>query len=140
MDSDVPSSVAPEVRASLLQFQRNFAQNPPGGVRGAVLDGRDIGTVVCPGALAKLFVTASEAARASRRHKELQGRGVESIYARVLKDMVERDARDRDRRAAPMVPAADALVIDTTTLDPDQTFARAIAFIRDKAAALSLRL
>ena len=85
----------PAVRATLLAFQREFARNPPGGAKGAVLDGRDIGTVVCPGAAAKLFVTASLEARAMRRFKELQASGAAAIYQRVLQDMKLRDARDQ---------------------------------------------
>jgi cytidylate kinase len=112
----------PAVRAALLDWQRGFAQHPPGGKRGAVLDGRDIGTVVLPDAMVKLFITASDEARAMRRFKELQGKGETAIYARVLEDMRERDARDTARSTAPMRPAEDALIIDTSALDADQVF------------------
>jgi len=126
----------PAVRAELLKFQKNFAESPPPGphgpVRGAVLDGRDIGTVVCPNATAKLFVTASLDARAQRRLKELQERGHTAIYARVLEDMSARDARDSARAVAPLEPAKDALVLDTSDLDPDAVFTRALAFIASK--------
>jgi cytidylate kinase len=123
----------PAVRRALLAFQRHFAHAPPDGARGAVLDGRDIGTVVCPDADAKLFVTASLEARARRRHKELLARGTRSIYARVLRDMRERDARDSSRAAAPLVPAPDAVIIDTTDLDADAVFARALAAISPRS-------
>ncbi len=130
------AAAIPAVRAELLKFQRNFAESPPpgphGAVRGAVLDGRDIGTVVCPNAIAKLFVTASLEARAQRRLKELQERGHTAIYARVLEDMSARDARDSARAVAPLEPAKDALVLDTSDLDPDAVFTRALALIASK--------
>jgi len=120
----------PAVRAAVLDFQRRFAKQPPDGpagpAAGAVLDGRDIGTVVCPGAAVKFFLTASPEARARRRHKELLDRGVRSIYARVLRDMTERDARDSTRQVAPLRAAADAVVIDTTGLDPNAVLAVAL--------------
>ena len=119
----------PGVRAALLEFQRRFAACPPGG-RGAVLDGRDIGTVVCPEAPAKLFVTASIEIRAQRRLKELQAAGHAAIQDAVLADMKERDERDRTRAVAPLVPAEGAVVLDTTTLDADQAFDRALALVR----------
>lgn len=122
-------SALPDVRAALLGFQRTFAQQPPYGGQGAVLDGRDIGTVVCPQADVKLFVTASTEIRAKRRLKELQDRGVEAIYARVLDDMRERDARDAGREASPLVAAEDAFLLDTSDLDADQAFAAALDFI-----------
>ncbi|BBK29434.1 cytidylate kinase [Stella humosa] len=118
-------SAHPAVRAALLDFQRRFAHAGPG----AVLDGRDIGTVVCPDAGAKLFVTASPEARAARRAKELRDRGVPAIDARVLQDIKERDARDSSRSAAPLAQAADAYVLDTTQLDPDGALAAALAYI-----------
>ena len=115
----------PAVRAALLTWQRGFAAAPPGGKKGAVLDGRDIGTVVLPGAMVKFWIVASDEARAERRHKELQAKGEAAIYARVLEDMRERDARDTARTTAPMKPAADAEIIDTSALDADQVFQRA---------------
>jgi len=124
----------PCVRAALLRFQRDFAQSPPDGAAGAVLDGRDIGTVVCPEAEVKLFVTADMAVRAERRHKELIRRGENSIYSRVLQDLKERDARDSDRAAAPLRPAHDAKRLDTSRLDPDAAFAAALAYIEEKRA------
>jgi len=122
-------SAVPGVRAALLDFQRDFAAHPPGGAKGAVLDGRDIGTVVCPDADVKLFVTASTEVRAERRLKELHGRGLEAIHARVLEDMKERDARDSSRAASPLEPATDAHQLDTSTLDADQVFAQALQII-----------
>lgn len=125
----------PAVRRVLLAFQRDLAGNPPPGKRGAILDGRDIGTVVCPEADVKLFITASAQARAERRLKELQGRGIEAIYAHVLQDMKERDARDQARAVAPLVPAEDAHILDTTDLDADDAFEQALAIV-DPSTAL----
>ena len=118
----------PGVRAALLAFQREF-----GRARGAVLDGRDIGTVVFPGALAKLFVTADPAERARRRFEELHARGAVDRDV-VIEDMRRRDAADAGRDAAPMRPAADAMLLDTTTLDADAAFACALALIEGKLA------
>lgn len=114
-----------EVREALLAFQRSFG----GGGRGAVLVGRDIGTVVRPDAGCKIWVTASLEERARRRCKELQARGVATIYERVLEDLRQRDARDRSRAIAPLVPAHDAFVIDTTKQDVDAAFAIARAHV-----------
>jgi len=125
-------SAVPGVRVVLLGFQRDFTQNPPGGAKGAVLDGRDIGTVVCPGADAKLFVTASLEARAMRRFKELQASGSPAIYERVLQDMKLRDARDRERKTAPLVRAEDAFELDTTALNADAAFDAAVRFVDRK--------
>ena len=115
------------VRAALLDFQRGFAADPPGAVAGAVLDGRDIGTVVCPDARVKLFLDASPEVRALRRVRELRERGSDAIYAAVLRDMKARDARDRGRAAAPLAPAEDAFVIDTSTMNADAVFREALA-------------
>jgi CMP/dCMP kinase len=115
----------PEVRAALRDVQHRFAADPPG----AVLDGRDIGTVVFPDAPVKFYIDARLEDRARRRHEELLGRGQESIYSRVLQDMRERDARDRGRTVAPLIPAEDALVIDSSSLDPDAVFRQAVAYI-----------
>jgi cytidylate kinase len=120
-----------EVRAALLDFQQGFAARPPGG-RGAVLDGRDVGTVVCPTAPAKLFVTASVDVRAKRRVKELQATGLDVIVETVLEDMKARDERDSRRAVAPLRPAVDAFVLDTSALNADQAFATALVFIRSK--------
>ena len=121
----------PAVRAALLDFQRQFAHRPPGGM-GAVLDGRDVGTVVCPEARVKLFVTASLEARALRRLAELQASGRAAIWEAVLQDMRDRDARDSRRDVAPLKPAEDAVVIDTTSLSPDQVFEAAKAIVDAK--------
>jgi cytidylate kinase len=123
----------PAVRQALLDLQRRFAASPideqgrPSP--GAVIDGRDIGTVICPAAIVKLFVNASLETRARRRHKELLGRGEAIIYARVLEDMERRDEQDRSRSVAPMAMAPDAFEIDTTELDAEGAFAAALTFI-----------
>ena len=122
-------STVPGVRAALLEFQRDFAAYPPDGKAGAVLDGRDIGTVVCPEAPHKLFITASMEVRAERRVKELQDRGLEAIYARVFEDMKERDARDSERAVSPLEPAKDAHTLDTSDFDADQVFQAALDLI-----------
>ena len=118
----------PEVRANLLAYQRRFASQ----ASGAVLDGRDIGTVICPDAPVKLFVTASVAARAERRFQELRGRGADPIRSRVLAEMAERDRRDSERAAAPLKAAPDAYLLDTSDMDADAAFAAALAFIASK--------
>lgn len=115
----------PQVRAALLAFQRDFAAQEPG----AVLDGRDIGTVVCPDADVKLFITADVEVRARRRFEELRGRGEPVTYERVLETIKARDARDTGRADAPMTIAADAMVLDTTTLDADAAFAAALTLM-----------
>ena len=120
------------VRAALLKFQQDFCAKPPHGKSGAVLDGRDIGTVIAPTAPVKLYITASTEARAERRFKELQGRGENVTYATVLKDMQERDARDASRSAAPAKPAADATVIDTTNMTADAAFTEAVKIAEKK--------
>ena len=125
-------SAVPGVRAALLDFQRDFAKTPPEGSNGAVLDGRDIGTVVCQEATAKLFITASTEVRANRRFKELHQADSGAIYARVLEDMKERDERDSSRSFAPLVPANDANVIDTSHLSANQVFDQALVFIATK--------
>jgi len=132
--ANAASTVAaiPGVRAALLQFQRAFAASPPAPARGAVIDGRDIGTVVCPDADVKLFVTAGVEVRARRRLKELRERGLEAIHSRVLQDMKARDARDQGRGVSPLVPAEDALVLDTSDLDADAVFAAALDFIETR--------
>ncbi|MEC4594185.1 (d)CMP kinase [Nitrospirillum amazonense] len=127
-------SVVPEVRAALLDFQRNFANHPPGGAKGAVLDGRDVGTVVCPGAPAKLYVTADVEVRARRRLSELRNTGAEAIYEAVLEDMKVRDARDSQRAVAPLKPAVDAFLLDTSMMDAEQAFVAATDFIRSRPA------
>lgn len=121
-------SAIPQVRTALLAFQREFAAKPPG----AVLDGRDIGTVICPDAPVKLFVTASTEVRAARRYRELRAQGVDTIKPRVLAEMAERDRRDSERAAAPLRAAPDAWLLDTSDMDADAAFAAAVAFIERK--------
>jgi len=132
---DAASVVAaqPDVRAALVEFQRRFAHHPPAGKKGAVLDGRDIGTVICPEPdVIKLFVHASPEARAERRFKELQARGDAATYPRVLQDMKDRDERDRSRGVAALKKADDAYDLDTTGLNPDQAFQKALEFIQSR--------
>jgi cytidylate kinase len=122
-------AIIPEVRNILLRFQRNFAANPPNNKLGAVLDGRDIGTVVCPNANFKLFITASPEVRAERRFKELQDRGEEAIRSAILQDIIDRDERDRSRSVSPLMPAQDAYILETSTLDLDAVFKIALNYI-----------
>lgn len=122
-------AIVSAVRRALLLFQRDFATQPPDGVAGAVLDGRDIGTVVCPWAPVKLFVTAAVEIRAARRVRELRERGLQAIEDQVLRDMQDRDARDSGRLDSPLQAAADAFVIDTGGLDADAVAAVALAQI-----------
>ncbi|HEX5327588.1 MAG TPA: (d)CMP kinase [Acetobacteraceae bacterium] len=118
------------VRTALLDFQRAF-----GAGRGAVLDGRDIGTVIFPDAPVKLFVTASLAARSRRRWLELRTRGIAAEFAQVEDDIRRRDAMDAARLAAPLRAAPDAVLLDTTELDPEQAFAAAIEAVRRRLGA-----
>ena len=112
----------PEVRAALLDFQRSFAEQKPG----AVLDGRDIGTVVCPNADVKLFVTASPEVRAMRRQAELQASGADVTFEAVLQDIRQRDERDKNRTVAPLASAKDAVVIDTSEMTAKEAIAAAV--------------
>jgi len=114
------------VRAELLDFQRNFVT---AHASGAVLDGRDIGTVICPDAPVKLFVTASTEVRAKRRLKELQGSGRTATYDEVLADMRARDARDTGRDTAPLKPADDAHIIDTSEMSPEAVLEQALSLV-----------
>ncbi len=127
---DAASVVAkfPSVRAALLDFQRNFAAQEPG----AVLDGRDIGTVVCPDAPVKIFVTADAEVRARRRFEELRRRGEPITFERVLEVIQRRDERDAGRADAPMKPAVDAILLDTTNLDIEAAFEAAVGLIKRK--------
>lgn len=125
----------PDVRAALLDFQRAFAQR----AGGAILDGRDIGTVICPDAAVKLFVTATDDVRAARRHAELSAKGGTLTLAEVLADLQARDARDMQRADAPLKPASDAIVLDTSTLSIDQAVATAIDTAKSKMAAIGFR-
>ncbi|MEQ8291074.1 MAG: (d)CMP kinase [Roseovarius sp.] len=117
----------PEVRRALVDFQRAFARREGG----AVLDGRDIGTVICPDAQVKLFVTATDDIRAERRLKELLGTGHDTDYDSVLADLRTRDARDSARAAAPLKPAEDAVTLDTSEMDIDAAVAAAITIVKE---------
>lgn len=128
-------SVFPPVRSALLGYQRDFAKREPG----AVIDGRDIGTVVCPDATAKLFVDASPEVRAHRRWRELTGYGQAPDEAVILRELRERDARDTNRTISPQKPAPDAALLDTTRLDIDAAFAAALALVQPKIEALRAR-
>jgi cytidylate kinase len=119
------------VRDALLAFQRQFGTHEPG----AVLDGRDIGTVVCPGAEVKLFITAAPEERARRRHLELLNRGEQAEYEAILADIRRRDERDMNRSTAPLKPAADALTLDTTHLDADAAFRAALDLVGRKRSS-----
>ncbi|HUM07858.1 MAG TPA: (d)CMP kinase [Acidocella sp.] len=120
----------PAVRQALLDWQRHF-----GNSHGAVLDGRDIGTIIFPHADVKLFITASVEARAERRYKEFLSRGETVLLADVIADVQARDEADRTRAAAPLMKAPDAELIDTTNMDADTAFAQALAIVRGKIAA-----
>jgi cytidylate kinase len=121
----------PKVRKALLDLQRRFAHQPGG----AVLDGRDIGTVIAPGADVKIFVTAAAETRAARRHKELAGRGETVAFEAVLDDIRQRDARDSSRTDAPLRAAGDAVVLDTTALDVEGAVAAALAIVARRRLA-----
>lgn len=130
-------SAHPAVRAELLDMQRNFSKVPPplpGGApaRGAILDGRDIGTVICPDAPVKFFISATTEIRAERRWKELQSQGIPVTYEAVLAEMRERDARDTGRATAPTKPASDAIILDTTAMTAAQVLDAALAHIGEK--------
>lgn len=120
----------PEVRRALVDFQRAFARRDGG----AVLDGRDIGTVICPEAEVKLFVTATDDVRAERRFRELSGKGHDTTREEVLADLRARDSRDSARAAAPLKPAEDAVLLDTSTMNIDTAVARAIALVEERLA------
>jgi cytidylate kinase len=123
------AAALPQVRAELLDYQRRFAAEPPDGAEGAVIDGRDIGTIVCPHADAKLFVDAASEVRASRRWLELSATDGNASQAAILADILERDGRDRARQAAPLRAAPDAALLDTTELDIDAAFAAALVLV-----------
>ncbi len=125
-------SAIPEVRAALVAFQRDFAAIPPG----AVIDGRDIGTVICPDADVKLFVTATPQVRAARRAAEYRGQGKDIDEATVLADILKRDERDTSRAISPLKQAADAHLLDTTKLDVDAAIAAAIAIVEAKRSGV----
>lgn len=123
------AAVHSEVRAALLTLQRDFAASPPGGKIGAILDGRDIGTVICPDADVKLYIDADQAIRAQRRFAELTGYGEDTDFDTVLDQLIERDSRDQGRAQAPLRPADDAHLLDTTDLDIDDCVKAAIKLI-----------
>jgi len=125
--SSVVASI-PAVRAALIEMQQNFAARP----EGAVLDGRDIGTVICPNARIKIFVTASPETRAQRRALELAGRGEPADYNLILEDVRKRDARDSARQTAPLKQAPDAILIDTTELDKEAVFSEALKIVEER--------
>jgi cytidylate kinase len=122
----------PAVRAALLKFQQDFSLTPANGKKGAVLDGRDIGTVIAPQARVKIYVTASAEIRAERRFKELQKNDPNISYAHILADLKERDARDASRSVAPAKPADDAVLLDTTNMTADEAFAEAVKIAEQK--------
>jgi cytidylate kinase len=124
-------AVIQDVRDALFDFQRAFATDPPAGAAGAVLDGRDVGTVICPDADAKFYLDASLDERVGRRVKELRERGLPAISSAVRQEMQDRDARDASRAIAPLKPADDAFILDTTGLDADAVFERALVQLRD---------
>jgi len=124
------AAAIPDVRAALVDFQRAFAMRSGG----AVLDGRDIGTVICTDAQVKLFVTASDEVRAERRYLELSAKGDDVTPEGVLEDLRVRDARDRERDAAPLMAAADAVVLDTSEMSIEEAVARAVAEIEERMA------
>ena len=122
----------PAVRQALLGAQRDFAAAPPDGKSGVVIDGRDIGTVICPEAAVKLFIDADVENRARRRWNELRDRGESAIYAAVLQEMKERDTRDASRDVSPMAPAPDAFRVDTTEMDAEAAFAAVLRIVHSK--------
>jgi len=128
-------SAYPSVRSALLERQQEFARQPGG----AVLDGRDIGTVIAPDANVKLFITASTEVRAQRRMRELMGRGMPAHYEDVLVDIRARDERDSHRAVAPLKQAEDAILLDTSELDVDDAIAEAIRLVSDRAGAAGTR-
>lgn len=125
-------SVFPKVRAALLQYQQNFAHNPPDSKNGSILDGRDIGTVICPNADVKFFIWASAQERANRRINELASCGIDHDPKNILSDIEQRDARDMGRKEAPLKAADDAITIDTTDLTIEEVFQQAVLVIENK--------
>ena len=127
--ADAASKVAvfPQVRAALLQLQQDFAQND-----GLIADGRDMGTVVFPDAQVKLFLDASAEERAKRRYNQLQNKGINGNFAQILAEIKERDLRDRNRAVAPLKPAEDAFLLDSTTLSIDEVICQALNYIQQR--------
>lgn len=122
----------PEVRDIMVQYERDFGNNPPYPYKGAVLDGRDIGTIIFPDADCKIFITAHVETRALRRHNQLIQGAQKSIYSEILRDLKARDERDMQRRVAPLMPAPDALYIDTTDLSIELALEKIFSFITRK--------
>lgn len=127
-DAASKTAVFPQVRAALLQVQQDFAKNG----KGLIADGRDMGTVVFPNAEVKLFLDASADERAKRRFKQLQNKGINGNFAQILAEIQERDYRDRNRAVAPLKPADDALLLDSTELSIEEVIAKALQFIESK--------
>ena len=129
--ADAASKVAvfPEIRSALLQLQQDFAKND-----GLIADGRDMGTVVFPNAQVKLFLDASAEERAKRRYKQLQNKGINGNFEQILAEIKERDFRDRNREVAPLKPAYDALLLDSTTLSIGEVIDQALAYIQEKVS------
>ena len=125
-------SVHENVRSQLLDFQRNFALNPPAPYTGAVLDGRDIGTTIMPDAKCKIFLTASTEARVHRRVRDLQERRMPADYDQVRADIIARDERDSTRAVAPLKPADDAFILDTSHLDVEEVLCAAIRYVESR--------
>ncbi len=125
-------AVHQEVRAALFDFQRQFALHPPGGKAGAILDGRDIGVVICPDAHLKFYLTASTEVRAERRYQEMLKRGLNPEYEILLEDLKQRDIRDSTRTVSPLRPAEDAIIIDSTTRSVEQVFEYIYQIVQNK--------
>lgn len=125
-------SANPDVRIVLDDLQKNFAHFPPEPYLGAILDGRDIGTHILPDAPLKLYVTSRPEVRAERRYKELQLKGIPVSYEAVLTDMNERDTRDQTRAFRPLVPADDAIILDTSDLTADEVLQKALSIVKDR--------
>ena len=129
-------SAHPKVRSALLKMQQNFALNPTFAdgtpANGVIYDGRDTGTVVCPNADLKLFITASTEIRAQRRYKEFTEKGISTSYEQVLQDMIARDKRDSSRATAPLKPADDAIIIDTSKFDIEKVLQKIIPLVEEK--------
>lgn len=129
-------SAHPKVRAALLKMQQNFALNPVFAdgtpAKGVVYDGRDTGTVVCPNANLKIFITASTEVRAQRRYKEFVEKGIQTSYDKVLEDMIARDKRDSSRATAPLKPADDAIIIDTSDLSINEVLQKIVSLMEER--------
>lgn len=129
------TSIHPPVRAALLNIQRHLAQNPPAPYVGSVLDGRDTGTVICPDATLKIYLTADAAVRAKRRFDEFTAKGQTTTFEAVLANLTERDARDMNREIAPLKPAPDAFILDTTDTDAAGALKSAIFMVNQKLSS-----